>query len=343
MAPAGRTHTDLMTTTVIPPHIAANLDYETYDDLADVASACAAVLAATRYKAGMEYSFRFNEIMRDAKDPTNPDIVREETRLARERIRNTIRYARRRHPDTLMPLFRDWLKDRRNHETAATVYVGAQPGAGKTRIRMAVAHRYGLNSADPDRMRIFHPDYLTLREQSPTLMADQTSALAGRLTARVCTEARDHGYGLAVEGTWRDPDAVNYWMQADKGRRILALGVATPPALSACAALQRGLDGGRWTNLGFVQAVNAATPANTRAITRLHAVDGFAVATWDNPVPTAWDATYDDWHDQWTRPLTDSEHAWCQGVIDRARRELPGTAMAVELDGWIWYVDGMLG
>lgn len=57
-----------------------------------------------------------------------------------------------------------------------SLFLGAQPGAGKTRVAGLIAERYGeLYRIDPDSIRETHPDYNMLASTKPDDMPELTN------------------------------------------------------------------------------------------------------------------------------------------------------------------------
>lgn len=63
-----------------------------------------------------------------------------------------------------------------------TVFLGAQPGAGKTNAQSIITGMYSSGSLMPivgDDFRSYHPDYEALLETSPLEMPNRTARAAG--------------------------------------------------------------------------------------------------------------------------------------------------------------------
>lgn len=136
-------------------------------------------------------------------------------------------------------------------------FVGAQPGAGKSRVLGLLKRRIDRNAAliSGDDFRRFHPMYEQLRDTDPLAMPNITQQLRGPCVARAIEEARQRRVNVIIEGTYRDPQATFRTMHAfaQAGYRVELAVVSTSLYTSQLAAQQRYLnavrDGqdARWT------------------------------------------------------------------------------------------------
>ena len=119
------------------------------------------------------------------------------------------------------------------------VYVGAQPGAGKTTagkmVRAELRERGGFIHIDADRMR----ESIPVHGSRPT--SEQTQQDAGRLVGELRSRALDGRRNALEEGTFRDTDAALASIQARKadGYRVELIAVATPREESLLGIYQR--------------------------------------------------------------------------------------------------------
>ncbi len=137
------------------------------------------------------------------------------------------------------------------------VFVGAQPGAGKSSILTRLRGRFRGNVAliSGDDFRQFHPAYARLRDTDPVAMPNVTQTFSGPAVERAIGEARDRQVNVIIEGTYRDPATTFRTMQlyADAGYRTELVTVSTSIYASQIAAQQRYLDAvregydARWT------------------------------------------------------------------------------------------------
>ena len=93
-----------------------------------------------------------------------------------------------------------------------TVFVGGQPGAGKTRathlVRVSGLHDGPLLPVNGDDLRQYHPDYDRLCDEEPLAMPERT-AKASAVWIRMTMEyADENGIPAIVEGTWRNAATV---------------------------------------------------------------------------------------------------------------------------------------
>lgn len=145
-------------------------------------------------------------------------------------------------------------------ERPVVVFVGAQPGAGKSRTVDAVRRQLGTHSVaiSGDEFRQFHPLYARLRRENPVAMPNATQHFSGPAVGRAIEDARARRVNVVIEGTCRDPDTTFATMRrfADGGYRTRLVVVSTPLAQSQLAAVQRYLNAvaadveARWTPIG---------------------------------------------------------------------------------------------
>lgn len=139
-----------------------------------------------------------------------------------------------------------------------SIFLGGQPGAGKTKAQTAVLARYAeenITQIIGDDLRAFHPDYEWLISNDPLRMPEVTAPASGQWIAMCMQWAIENSVSTLVEGTWRNTAMVIE--EADKarkaGRRPHAVVVAVPPLLSQAGLLERfyfdRLEGrtARWT------------------------------------------------------------------------------------------------
>ncbi|MFR0558200.1 zeta toxin family protein [Pseudoscardovia radai] len=124
-----------------------------------------------------------------------------------------------------------------------TYFLGAQPGAGKTRGQMFIQRLCPgyLMPVVGDDFRQYHPDYDRLMETDPLSMPDVTARAAGAWTGMAVKYADGNRISCVIEGTWRNAATV-----LDEARRARSLGrgtravlLAVPPALSRLGILSR--------------------------------------------------------------------------------------------------------
>ena len=136
------------------------------------------------------------------------------------------------------------------------IFVGAQPGAGKTRaMEMAVrddGRAYPVIISGDD-FRQYHPDYRRLVDEDPTRMPAVTAELSGPMVRRSLDHAKEQRYSIALEGTFRDEAMVLATAHefAREGYEIHVAAVATQPEVSRLSIEDRYLSAppsrARWT------------------------------------------------------------------------------------------------
>lgn len=169
--------------------------------------------------------------------------------------------------------------------------LGGQPGAGKSRAAdLATAAASGsVVSIVGDEYRRFHPAYAETLKADPLRMPDVTAQAAGRWIQMCVDHARDQGYSVLIEGTWRNaqvPLAAARSARKD-GRRVAAVVVAVQPEVSRLGAMERYYrdvlagDDARWTPPAAHDAAVASLPGTVESVAMSGDVDSIRVVTRD--------------------------------------------------------------
>lgn len=227
-----------------------------------------------------------------------------------------------------------------------TVFVGGQPGAGKTRATHMVLgmglHDGPLLPVNGDDLRQYHPDYDRLCDEEPLVMPERTAKASAEWIRMTMEHVTANGISAVVEGTWRNAATVLDEAANAKraGRSTHAVVLAVPPALSRLAMLERyyrdrsvGLPA-RWTPAAAHDNAVANLPATVRAVAMSPLVDRLIVIGRDGGV--LYDGTDPDlfagqWERGFNRPLSAEERADVRmrlGRIESLRR-VPGVGTAL--------------
>lgn len=201
-----------------------------------------------------------------------------------------------------------------------TYFLGAQPGAGKTRGQMFVQRLCPgyLMPIVGDDFRQYHPDYRMLMMTDPLSMPDVTARAAGAWTGMAVKYADDNRVSCVIEGTWRNADTV-----LDEARRARSLGrgthavlLAVPPALSRLGILSRFYEdmrtegSARWTPSTAHETTVGNLPqtvpqiADSRLMDRMTVLDRSGAVLYDGNDPARFIAA---WRQGFTRTLTSDE------------------------------------
>ncbi|MDV2437804.1 zeta toxin family protein [Actinotignum sanguinis] len=118
-----------------------------------------------------------------------------------------------------------------------SIFLGGQPGAGKTKTQKTVVSRYldeNITRIIGDDLRAFHPDYDWLCQNDPLRMPHVTAQASGQWIAMCIEWASRNSFSTLVEGTWRNTAMVMTEARKARelGRRTHAIIVAVPPVLS---------------------------------------------------------------------------------------------------------------
>ncbi|GLX41137.1 hypothetical protein Sros01_72100 [Streptomyces roseochromogenus] len=168
------------------------------------------------------------------------------------------------------------------------VLLGGQPAAGKSQAMAATAQRHAgrLVPLTGDELRPLHPRYRELLDADAQTRETATAQASGAWVRMSIEHALHEGYSLLLEGVFRDPAmTIGTAVQFAQSRfDVEVVALAVRAERSRLDALDRFLDGGRWTppdlqNLAYTMvpetvAAAEASPAVRRiAITNRSAAD----------------------------------------------------------------------
>jgi hypothetical protein len=168
----------------------------------------------------------------------------------------------------------------------AVVFVGAQPGAGKSRAISAV--RADHPDAVPvigDDFRAFHPDYRDLMRSDPLSMPAVTAQAAGAWVGMAAAHLRQERRSVILETTMRQHAVVEQTAQAFRGTgyRVEIRALAVPGAVSLLGTVSRflgaGTDRNRWTPSAAHDAAYTAMPATVEQLVAGGTVNQVTVIT----------------------------------------------------------------
>lgn len=170
----------------------------------------------------------------------------------------------------------------------SVVFVGAQPGAGKSR---AIADVHGEHPAAVpvigDDFRQFHPSYRDLMCTDPLAMPHVTAQASGAWVGMAAAYLRAERRSVIVETTMRQLPVVESTAAAFRsaGYRVEAHVLAVPGAVSALGTVSRylgaaaGNDQNRWTPSTAHEAAYEAMPVTVEQLVARGLVDRITVAT----------------------------------------------------------------
>ncbi len=167
------------------------------------------------------------------------------------------------------------------------LFIGAQPGAGKTQTAARITARYGrpLVWIDSDELRKFHPQFRDIMRADPLRMAVLTNQAASTWVQMAITEARAAGYDVLIENSFHTPDVVlaEAARFKDAGYTTHAVALAVPGRDSRLGAVHRYVDAAaagrtaRWTNLASHEAGMAGLPATVQALQNSPVIDRLTI------------------------------------------------------------------
>lgn len=242
-------------------------------------------------------------------------------------------------------LFLDAVPD----DNPMTVFLGGQPGAGKTRAQHFILEAYSPSTITPivgDDFRQYHPDYDWLVVNSPIHMSDATAKLAGLWTGMAVDYADTHGYGCIIEGTWRNAETVLNEAERAKrlGRGTHAVLVATPADVSLLGILSRfyrDMEEGRrarWTPPTAYEITIRNLPDTVDQVASSPLFDRYTVQTRESVIlydGTDGNAFRQAWRNGFYRPLSDHEQSFMESELadlaDLHQRFTPDVADAAGL------------
>ncbi len=190
-----------------------------------------------------------------------------------------------------------------------TVFVGGQPGAGKTRathlVRVSGLHDGPLLPVNGDDLRQYHPDYDRLCDEEPLNMPERTARVSAAWIRMTMEYVDENRIPAIVEGTWRNAATVLGEAANAKrhGRSTHAVVLAVPPVLSRIAILERyyrdrsaGLPA-RWTPASAHENAVRNLPDTVWRIATSPLIDRFTVIDRDGGI--LYDGTGDRKEDGW--------------------------------------------
>lgn len=167
-------------------------------------------------------------------------------------------------------------------------FVGAQPGAGKSRAIADVRSEHpGAVAVIGDDFRQFHPDYRALMRSDPLMMPHVTAQASGAWVGMAAGYLRDERRSVILETTMRQLPVVENTAAAfrSQGYRIETHVLAVPGAVSALGTVTRylgadaGNDQNRWTPSIAHEAAYEAMPGTVEQLVARGLVDRVTVTT----------------------------------------------------------------
>lgn len=208
--------------------------------------------------------------------------------------------------------------------TPLTVFLGGQPGSGKTQAVSTFRNLFKNQVITPiigDDLRIYHPEYLHFLKNDPLHMPDVTAQAAGQWIALCVDYANQNNISIVIEGTWRNKDTVlAEASRANKlGRITHAVALSVPPLITRVSILERfyrDVDSGkqtRWTPPQAHENTVKILESNVKSIAFSTAIDRFSVLSrtallYDSET-TKLPRRYgiEQWEGEFRRPITRME------------------------------------
>lgn len=91
----------------------------------------------------------------------------------------------------------------KNH---AVIFLGGQPGVGKSNFYTQDNNLHGYIVIDGDKYRKYHPHYRDIVKYDMENYASRTQSFVNQCIERLIEDLSNQGYNLIIEGTLREPD-----------------------------------------------------------------------------------------------------------------------------------------
>lgn len=98
------------------------------------------------------------------------------------------------------------IKDGAFKKNRAVIFLGGQPGSGKSKFYTDDANFDHYIVIDGDKYRQHHPFYNSISHHDIDNLAERTQSFVNRCIERLIDDLSKEGYNLLIEGTLRDPD-----------------------------------------------------------------------------------------------------------------------------------------
>lgn len=98
------------------------------------------------------------------------------------------------------------VKDGVPQKNHAVIFLGGQPGAGKSHFYSKRDDLNGYIVIDGDQYRKYHPRNDDIAKYDLENYANRTQQFVNKCVERLIEDLSDHGYNLVIEGTLRDPN-----------------------------------------------------------------------------------------------------------------------------------------
>lgn len=179
-------------------------------------------------------------------------------------------------------------RNAQSSDSPSSIFIGAQPGAGKTRAVRRVRELIqdeNLIYINPDDYRRYHPDYMKLLEEKPLMMPARTARASADWARLSIQYAIRKQYSTIVESTWGNPDKILQQIEEarEANRQIMTVALAVPPVFSKLSILERYYrdfsDGqaGRWVSPEDHDTAVESLGESVEALAECNAIDQFMV------------------------------------------------------------------
>ncbi|MGW2203220.1 zeta toxin family protein [Streptomyces sp. NPDC001774] len=164
---------------------------------------------------------------------------------------------------------------------AALVLLGGQPAAGKSQAMAATVRRHGgtLVPLTGDELRPIHPRYHELQSEDAQTRETASAQFSGAMVRMSIEHALENSYGLLLEGIFRDPAMTIGTAEqfAAAGRPVSVVALAVREERSRLDALDRFLEGGRWTPPALQDLAYGKVPETVAAAEQSLAVSSISI------------------------------------------------------------------
>lgn len=103
-------------------------------------------------------------------------------------------------------IYNDVKKDGVLQKNHCVIFIGGQPGSGKSQFYLQDDSLRHYIAIDGDRYRKYHPKYIEICQNDIENLADKTQLFVNKCVERLIRELSDESYNLIIEGTLRNAE-----------------------------------------------------------------------------------------------------------------------------------------
>jgi UDP-N-acetylglucosamine kinase len=115
-------------------------------------------------------------------------------------------FDNRNFEDAYAEVYRSVVKEGIPQKSHCVLFLGGQPGSGKSNFYSQDNNLNGYIVIDGDKYRSFHPEYENIVKYDLDNYVERTQPFVNFCIEKLISNLSDEGYNLIIEGTLRDPD-----------------------------------------------------------------------------------------------------------------------------------------